>query len=588
MLILISLTNMIELLSLPRRPKRNICIPNIKVQSGLPINSLPGWEHIPLNSKLPMLKCPGNQLKHLKHEFDSSGHDRFPEYNPLHDSNLKTYYTNETNLKRLRENGEITLNNDVICNLKDFNEFRQQLHKSHLYYILQEINRMEAEQIDRLLIANAECITNRDHHNLSAREHTYSKILHRKCCLDQQRAERYKILNERTLEKLAYIQMIQTIKQTAVQHRKSLRQLKFQKYAEVRNDLQRKQLISLKKLFQFKKDRLQKNLHRLYESRQLQEQEKQRKSWNKRLAQRIANQEKVERLLIQAQLKRNHFMENHKQKYKKMWSKIQQEIKNKALKNHMKMYNSRKKQREQNESKKTFPKPPFTYSSLCTEFQENFENLLDSEVCKALNAALDMEDNVKVPFEPDDPIYKAAQFITQHILTKFHKDLSADKMAFTSVYDRMDKFFEEAKNFVIFGSLTSVVVDSTTSLVQKTNCSNLCRNELVFIEHYVTKFKRELIVGMGSRVFAAIQCHFEQKVMDVRQELLDIDRNFLLNQVTKSILSYAVNPLNLEAILKLCISTLAGDIIWNLQNQFLKPRRVCTRVAQPCVYNSKY
>ncbi|XP_023307593.2 fibrous sheath-interacting protein 2 [Lucilia cuprina] len=652
---------MIELLSLPRRPKRNICIPNIKVQSGLPINSLPGWEHIPLNSKLPMLKCPGNQvifsknkigrsLKHLKHEFDSSGHDRFPEYNPLHDSNLKTYYTNETNLKRLRENGEITLNNDVICNLKDFNEFRQQLHKSNLYYILQEINRMEAEQIDRLLIANAECITNRDHHNLSAREHTYSKILHRKCCLDQQRAERYKILNERTFEKLAYIQMIQTIKQTAVQHRKSLRQLKFQKYADVRNDLQRKQLISLKKLFQFKKDRLQKNLHRLYESRQLQEQEKQRKSWNKRLAERIANQEKVERLLIQAQLKRNHFMENHKQKYKKMWSKIQQEIKNKALKNHMKIYNSRKKQTEQNESKKTFPKPPFTYSSLCTEFQENFENLLDSEVCKALNAALDMEDHVKVPFEPDDPIYKAAQFITQHILTKFHKDLSADKMAFTSVYDRMDKFFEEAKNFVIFratqiiasfqdpekhlgsqlfrrgsvgrvsfskipstigmssyqihplievkdvsnrkptpaGSLTSVVVDSTTSLVQKTNCSNLCRNELVFIEHYVTKFKRELIVGMGSRVFAAIQCHFEQKVMDVRQELLDIDRNFLLNQVTKSILSYAVNPLNLEAILKLCISTLAGDIIWNLQNQFLKPRRVCTRVAQPCVYNLKY
>lgn len=64
------------------------------------------------------------------------------------------------------------------------------------------------------------------------------------------------------------------------------------------------------------------------------------------------------------------------------------------------------------------------------------------------------------------------------------------------------------------------MVDSTTSLVQKTNCTNLCRNELIFIEHYLTKFKRELIVGMGRRVFTAIQCFFEGKVMDVRQELL--------------------------------------------------------------------
>lgn len=43
--------------------------------------------------------------------------------------------------QRLRENGEITQTNDVICNLKDFNEYRQQLHKTRLYYVLQELNR---------------------------------------------------------------------------------------------------------------------------------------------------------------------------------------------------------------------------------------------------------------------------------------------------------------------------------------------------------------------------------------------------------------------------------------------------------------
>lgn len=63
-------------------------------------------------------------------------------------------------------------------------------------------------------------------------------------------------------------------------------------------------------------------------------------------------------------------------------------------------------------------------------------------------------------------------------------------------------------------------MDSTTSLVQKTQTTHLCRNELIFIEHYLTKFKRDFIVGVGRRVFAAIQCHFENKIMNVRQELL--------------------------------------------------------------------
>lgn len=78
----------------------------------------------------------------LKHEFDPSVRDSLPEYNPLQDSNLQRFYANESNLKRLRQNGEITQNNDVICNLKEFNEYRQELHKAQLYYILMDLNRM--------------------------------------------------------------------------------------------------------------------------------------------------------------------------------------------------------------------------------------------------------------------------------------------------------------------------------------------------------------------------------------------------------------------------------------------------------------
>lgn len=69
---------MIELLSLPRRPHLSLYhLGDVNFKSGLPINSLPGWEHIPLNSKLPMLKCPGNQVIFSKNKIGQSIlHDR--------------------------------------------------------------------------------------------------------------------------------------------------------------------------------------------------------------------------------------------------------------------------------------------------------------------------------------------------------------------------------------------------------------------------------------------------------------------------------------------------------------------------------
>lgn len=66
---------MIDILSLSRRPKLDVVeVPNLTFKSGLPINSLPGWELIPLNSKLPMLKCPGNQVIFSKNKIGQSVH----------------------------------------------------------------------------------------------------------------------------------------------------------------------------------------------------------------------------------------------------------------------------------------------------------------------------------------------------------------------------------------------------------------------------------------------------------------------------------------------------------------------------------
>lgn len=53
---------MIDILSLPRGNRFSTGGLVKQAKTGLPINSLPGWEQIPLNCKLPMLKCPGNQV----------------------------------------------------------------------------------------------------------------------------------------------------------------------------------------------------------------------------------------------------------------------------------------------------------------------------------------------------------------------------------------------------------------------------------------------------------------------------------------------------------------------------------------------
>lgn len=79
---------MIELLSLPRRPKLKVFLANPKFPSGLPINSLPGWEQIPLNRKLPMLKCPENQVVFSKNKI---GQSVGPHLGGLHFLNILTF-----------------------------------------------------------------------------------------------------------------------------------------------------------------------------------------------------------------------------------------------------------------------------------------------------------------------------------------------------------------------------------------------------------------------------------------------------------------------------------------------------------------
>lgn len=425
-----------------------------------------------------MLKCPGNQvifskdkigksvsfpekfpnlLFHLFYvlfqfkcsmqDFDSSSSGYIPEYNPLHDSNLRTFYANERNLKRLRMNGEITDDNEVICNLKDFNQFREELHKSQLYYVLQAYRQREAERHDRLLIANAERISRRDDGNPNSRQNALEDVLARKHTLEQEHHLRMIQLYSITEERFRHVENMAGMQQMLQEHRKMLTNMRVQSHLGLHQDLQRKHLIKLKKLFQFKKDRYNRNMRNLHKQRVRKSTEGQIQSWHKRLNQRIDHQRRIDLLLAEMAEERDEFIERHKAKYQLKWDKIQEEIRDRARRYKQSMKPKRRKRSKK--SKKRIKQAPLSF---CDEYKSYFESLLNSELCYALNAAIQMEGHAPLTFSPSDPIYKAAQYIINYILHDFNTDLSEDKCAMSVLVKRIANFLCDAKKYVNYVS----------------------------------------------------------------------------------------------------------------------------------------
>ncbi|XP_026723280.1 fibrous sheath-interacting protein 2 isoform X2 [Athene cunicularia] len=94
---------------------------------------------LPLGAKIPVL--PGSRPVFSRAKLGEklqlpSGHfdlgDPYcrllrREYNSLHDPSLKAYHNRRHNFRRLREAGLVTSDGQVICTLKEFNEYRQYL-----------------------------------------------------------------------------------------------------------------------------------------------------------------------------------------------------------------------------------------------------------------------------------------------------------------------------------------------------------------------------------------------------------------------------------------------------------------------------
>nr|KAG5702545.1 hypothetical protein BaRGS_003705 [Batillaria attramentaria] len=124
----------VENLSLPRRQK--VFDTNL-VPAGDP---LPIWTKLPLDSKLPVVPSPRGsytlyttkvgQPKYISKQHydfdlnDPEGRARPGEYDSLHDPFLKTYFDNPRTRKQLLHNDLITRDGKIKCDVKEFNQFR--------------------------------------------------------------------------------------------------------------------------------------------------------------------------------------------------------------------------------------------------------------------------------------------------------------------------------------------------------------------------------------------------------------------------------------------------------------------------------
>lgn len=136
-------------------------------------HSYPVWQSRELNEKIPMYHghgpaCPlvlhrglmgNNPLKaNVKLKFslkDPYNQDISNTYNPLHDPHLKHWVNLPTNRKLLQKQGLITDDGDVICDLKEYNEYRLFLWRVQNDLVIQKLKQIDQQKFEEKLVFKA-------------------------------------------------------------------------------------------------------------------------------------------------------------------------------------------------------------------------------------------------------------------------------------------------------------------------------------------------------------------------------------------------------------------------------------------------
>jgi len=134
-------------------------------------NSLPSWRYRQLDEKIPMYhgNSPSGPIVFHRGPMGKNPlqadtklsfvvndpHKISHRYNPLHDPHLKRWVNSPINKKFLQKQGLITEDNDVICSLNEYNEYRRFLSLVYNDSIMQKQKVIDAENTDRKKIAVA-------------------------------------------------------------------------------------------------------------------------------------------------------------------------------------------------------------------------------------------------------------------------------------------------------------------------------------------------------------------------------------------------------------------------------------------------
>lgn len=94
----------------------------------------------------------------------------------------------------------------------------------------------------------------------------------------------------------------------------------------------------------------------------------------------------------------------------------------------------------------------------------------------------------------------------------------------------------------------------------------LSLSEKLHIEYQILKFRKHLLQKVEQRTFAGLDFNKMKVYMKVRQEIKDFDQNYLINSVTKSLLSTGHNnDVNLASNLQLATNVLSSKLLIDIE-----------------------
>lgn len=133
----------------------------------VPANAPEEWHYLALDQMMPMYKWPADSAiafsrQKIGREIYASNDADFDlsdpycrtvsyEYQPLHDHHLRRLYEKQPRLRQaLCRKGLISEDDDVVCTLKEFNEYRQFLKRLYTMQVNRTRAQQDEENMDRL------------------------------------------------------------------------------------------------------------------------------------------------------------------------------------------------------------------------------------------------------------------------------------------------------------------------------------------------------------------------------------------------------------------------------------------------------